>query len=99
MSAANTDGIRMIVACTSGDDAAVSDLLHESPHVAREVPGGLRAPLHYAVREGHTGVVKLLLMHGADARAVVGETLWGISLRTVDFSYSSRPSFRSALFK
>jgi ankyrin repeat protein len=44
---------------------------------------GPLAPLHYAVREGHAGIVQLLLEHGADARVVV-EYLCRIPVRSVD---------------
>jgi ankyrin repeat protein len=81
---ANHDGARMIAACTSGDEAAVRELLRGTPALASQVPGAPLAPLHYAVREGHAGIVQLLLNHGADAHAVVGGTLWGIPLRTLD---------------
>jgi ankyrin repeat protein len=84
MTDANTDGARMVAACISGDESAVRELLRETPPLARQVPGGPLAPLHYAVREGHAGIVQLLLEHGADAHVVVGRTLWGIPLRTVD---------------
>jgi ankyrin repeat protein len=84
MTDANTDGARMVAACTSGDEATVRELLRATPPLARQVPVGPLAPLHYAVREGHAGIVQLLLQHGADAQGVVGGTLWGIPLRTVD---------------
>ena len=67
MTDANTDGARMVAACTSGDEATVRELLRETPSLARQVPAGPLAPLHYAVREGHAGIVQLLLEHGADA--------------------------------
>ncbi len=84
MTDANTDSARMVAACTGGDEATVRELLRETPPLAHQVPGGPLAPLHYAVREGHAGIVQLLLEHGADAHVVVGRTLWGIPLRTVD---------------
>ncbi len=83
MTEANTDGARMVAACTSGDEATVRELLRETPSLASQVPGPL-APLHYAVREGHAGIVQLLLQHGADAHVVTGGTVWGVPLRTVD---------------
>ena len=83
MTDANTDGARMVAACTSGDEATVRELLRETPSLARQVPAGPLAPLHYAVREGHAGIVQLLLEHGADAHAVV-KHLCRIPLRTVD---------------
>ena len=73
----------MVAACTSGDEATVRELLRETPSLASEVPEGPLAPLHYAVREGHAGIVQLLLEHGADAHTVV-EQLCRIPLRTVD---------------
>ncbi len=83
MTDANTDGARMVAACTNGDEATVRELLRETPSLARQVPGGPLAPLHYAVSEGHAGIVQLLLEHGADAHAAV-EQLCRIPLRTVD---------------
>jgi ankyrin repeat protein len=83
MTDANTDGARMIAACTSGDEATVRELLRETPSLARQVLVGPLAPLHYAVREGHASIVQLLLQHDADAHAVV-ESLVRIPLRTVD---------------
>src|SRR6516225_9350422 len=83
MTDANTDGARMVAACTSGDEAMVRELLRETPSLAREVLVGPLAPLHYAVREGHASIVQLLLEHGADAHVVV-EPLCRIPLRTVD---------------
>jgi ankyrin repeat protein len=84
MTDANTEAARMVAACTSGDEATVCELLRETPSLARQAPARPLAPLHYAVREGHAGIVQLLLQHGADAHVVVGGTLWGIPLRTVD---------------
>ncbi len=80
---ANTDGARMIAACTSGDEATVRELLRETPSLAHQVPGGPLAPLHYAVREGHAGIVQLLLHYGADAHVVV-KNLCRIPLRSID---------------
>jgi ankyrin repeat protein len=82
---ANTDGARMVVACTRGDEATVRELLREDASLARQVNVGPLAPLHYAVREGHAGIVQLLLDHGADAHVVVVQ-LCRIPLRTVDIA-------------
>jgi ankyrin repeat protein len=83
MTEANTAGARMVAACASGDEVTVRELLRETPSLARQVPAGPLAPLHYAVREGHANIVQLLLQHGADAHGVV-EHLCRIPLRTVD---------------
>jgi ankyrin repeat protein len=83
MTDANTEGTRMVAACTSGDEAAVRELLRATPSLACQVPVGPLAPLHYAVREGHAGIVQLLLQHGADAFVVV-EPPCRLPLRTVD---------------
>ena len=85
MTDANTDGARMVAACTSGDEATVRELLRETPSLASELRGEPLAPLHYAVREGHASIVQLLLQHGANAYVVV-ETLCRIPLRTVDIA-------------
>jgi ankyrin repeat protein len=84
MTDANTDGARMVAACTSGDERAVREVRRETPPLARHVPVGPLAPLHYAVRDGHASIVQLLLQHGADAHVVVERAVWGIPLRTVD---------------
>jgi hypothetical protein len=76
-------GARMVVACTSGDEATVRKLLRETPSLARQVLVGPLSPLHYAVREGHAGIVQHLLEHGADAHVVV-EPLCRLPLRTVE---------------
>ena len=81
MTDANADGARMVAPCSSGDEATGRELLHETPSLPREVPAGPLAPLHYAVREGHAGIVQLLLDHGADAHVVV-EHLCRIPVRT-----------------
>ena len=83
MTDANTDGARMVAACTSGDEATVRELLRETPSLASQALVGPLAPLHYAVREGHAGIVQLLLEHGADAHVVV-DPLCRLPLRTVD---------------
>jgi ankyrin repeat protein len=80
---ANTDGARMVAACNSGDEVTVRELLRKTPPLANEVPGGPLAPLHHAVREGHAGIVQLLLQHGADAHVIV-KYLARIPLRSID---------------
>jgi ankyrin repeat protein len=84
MTDAHTDGARMVSACSSGDLATVRELLRQTPTLASHGPVGPLAPLHCAVRDGHAGIVQLLLDHGADPHVVVGRTLWGLPLRTVD---------------
>jgi ankyrin repeat protein len=64
MTDANTDDARMVAARTSGDEATVRELLRQTPPLARQVPAGPLAPLHYAAREGHASIVQLLLEHG-----------------------------------
>lgn len=83
MTNANNDGGRMISACTSGDEATVREILRETPSMACQVPGAPLAPLHYAVREGHSSIVQLLLQHGADPHVAV-QYLCRIPLRSVD---------------
>lgn len=53
---ANTDSVRMLTACTSGDEATVRELLLQTPSLASPIPEQPHAPLHYAVREGHVGI-------------------------------------------
>src|SRR5262245_22027198 len=84
MTDANTVGSRMVAACTRGDEKTVRELLRETPELASQVPTVPLAPLHYAVREGRAGIVQLLVENGADAHAVVGQTLWGNPLRALD---------------
>ena len=83
MTEANTDGARMVAACKNGDELTVRELLRKTPSLANEVPGGPLAPLHYAVREGHAGIVQVLLEHGADAYVIV-KHLARIPLRSID---------------
>jgi ankyrin repeat protein len=83
MTDVDTEGARMVAACTGGDEATVGELLRETPSLARQVSGGTLAPLHYAVREGHAGIVQLLLQCGAEASVAV-EPLCRLPLRTVD---------------
>jgi ankyrin repeat protein len=83
MTEANPDGARMVAACNNGDELTVRELLRKTPPLANEVPGGPLAPLHYAVREGHAGIVQLLLQHGADAHVIV-KHLARIPLRSID---------------
>jgi hypothetical protein len=44
MTDANTDGARMVAACTSGDEETVRELLREAPSLARQVPVGPLIP-------------------------------------------------------
>jgi ankyrin repeat protein len=85
MTDTNSPGARMLAACTHGDEATVCELLRETPSLASQVLAGRLAPLHYAVREGHARIVRLLLDHGADVH-VVAEQLCRIPLRTVDIA-------------
>jgi ankyrin repeat protein len=81
----NTDGDRMVAACNSGDELTVRELLGKTPRLANEVPGDPLALLHYAVREGHSAIVQLLLHHGADAHVIV-KHLARIPLRSIDIA-------------
>ncbi|MGI8785162.1 MAG: ankyrin repeat domain-containing protein [Acidobacteriota bacterium] len=60
---------RMVSACKSGDLQAVQELLtiDRKLAAASNDAAGRFQPLHYAVRAGHTEIVKLLLEAGADA--------------------------------
>lgn len=61
-----------IVAARTGDAAALRRLLERDPNLSR-----YNEPLHFAVREGHIGAVRVLLDAGADPDAVApgGEDL------------------------
>ena len=66
MTDANTDGARMVAACTSGDLATSARAAARDAFAARQTFSWDRSRLlHYAVREGHASIVQLLLQHGA----------------------------------
>src|SRR6516225_3723731 len=77
MTDANTDGARMVAACTSGDEATVRELLRETPSLARQVPvGPLEArqrlalsegPLRRALRESDLATIQRELRHDPSA--------------------------------
>ena len=56
----------MLMASTLGNLSKVQQLLKSEPSLAN-CEWGYFTPLHFAVREGHTDIVKLLLDYGADA--------------------------------
>jgi hypothetical protein len=85
MTDVNTDGARMVAACTRGDESTVRGLLRAAPSLAWQVNVGPLAPLQHAVRESHVGIVQLLLDHGAFAQVVVVQPC-RIPLRTVDIA-------------
>lgn len=62
-----SNAVQMINACKSGNAAKVRELLKADPKLVEcEAENGRFAPLHYATREGHAEVVKILLKAGAD---------------------------------
>lgn len=56
----------MLLACAEGDLKKVKSLLKQEPTLAKR-EFAYFTPLHFAAREGHDKIVKLLLEHGADA--------------------------------
>jgi len=77
---------KLIEACAKGDLAAAQKLLTKDIH-GNLVPGSAaitpnchsfdrRTPLHFAVAEGHTEIVALLLANGADPHAA---DRWGLT--------------------
>lgn len=59
-----------IAAIKAGDEARVAELLDAYPGLESAFDTVLQTPLHYAVAGNHTGIVKLLIGHGADVNAV-----------------------------
>lgn len=73
----------MLGACSDGDEETVRELLNKDPSLAK---ADLEfSPLHYAVRGGFAGIVKLLLEQGADPDSVTYR-LWGHELSTLDLA-------------
>lgn len=60
------DAWQMFQACQNGDLPAVQTLIARRPELA-VVEYNYTPPLHFAVREGHAEIVKLLTAQGADA--------------------------------
>lgn len=58
--------LHMVDRCIAGDAAAVHELLASDTTLAA-VSWGYFTPLHFAVREGHLELTRLLLSYGADA--------------------------------
>src|SRR5688572_24198457 len=60
-------------ACAGGDVNTVRQLLRQDTNLARavnpEAPHGGWTGLHTAAQQGHVGVVRVLLEHGADPNA------------------------------
>ncbi len=61
----------MLEACTTGKFSLVRELLENDPALSN-CSWAYFTPLHFAVREGHTEIVRLLLQYGADATAKSG---------------------------
>ncbi len=68
-------GWRMVCACVDGDDALVRSLLEDDANLAN-VQYWYETPIHFAVREGHTSVVRLLLEHGNPTTSCFGGGEW-----------------------
>src|SRR5688572_7141254 len=75
--------VHLIAACRDGDETTVTALLRKNVPIAAG-PSGFE-PLHYAVREGHTAIVKKLLEYGANPHSVI-ENIWGHHLSTRDLA-------------
>lgn len=63
-----TDVWEMITSCISGDLQNVQKLLDKEASLSN-CQWAYFTPIHFAVREGHIDIVKLLLKFGADATA------------------------------
>ena len=61
----------MLLASAEGDLARIQDLLNKEPGLAN-CNWAYYQPLHFAVREGHTELVRMLLDHGADPASASG---------------------------
>ena len=61
----------MLLAAVEGDLARIRSLLREDPGLAN-CNWAYYQPLHFAVREGHTEAVRVLLDHGADPSSASG---------------------------
>lgn len=61
----------LLLAAVEGDLARIRSLLREDPALANG-NWAYYQPLHFAVREGHTEAVRLLLDHGADPSSASG---------------------------
>ena len=72
ISGGNEHNIRNIIdACKSGNFSTVRGLLDKDPSLSN-CNWGYFTPLHFAVREGHTDIVGILLQYGADATSKFG---------------------------
>ena len=67
---------RLICACVDGDDALVRSLLDDDSNLAN-VQYWYQMPMHFAVREGHIGVVRDLLEQGNPTTSCYGGGEWG----------------------
>jgi ankyrin repeat protein len=59
----------MLAAASQGDETRVRELLQSDPALANAADACWRRPLSAAASKGHTGIVRLLLEHGADPNA------------------------------
>ncbi len=66
---------RMFCACVDGDDALVRSLLEDDTNLAN-VQYWYETPIHFAVREGHTAIVRSLLEHGNPTTSCFGGGEW-----------------------
>ena len=64
-SASNTEVWQMLSACREGEMRVVRDLVERCPGLVH-CEYNYTLPIHFAVREGHTPIVRYLLQHGAD---------------------------------
>jgi ankyrin repeat protein len=63
------DPEEMLKACQHGDLAKVRELLKRDSTLVNAKGPYRQTPLHLAAEKGHTGVVELLIRHGADLSA------------------------------
>lgn len=71
---------RMLIAATLGDESRVRELLRSDPALANAADPCWRRPLSAAASKGHTGIVRILLEHGADPNAKEAICQGGLAL-------------------
>ena len=70
----------LTIACVLGDQERVEAILADDAAAAKMLDSARNSPLHFAAREGHTQIVKLLLDAGADPNQMEALTTGGRAL-------------------